>query len=292
VKPSRFDYVRPSSIAETIEVLRAEEDSKIIAGGQSLVPMMNFRLAAPATLVDISRLQAMDGVEANGSLRIGAVTRQSDVLADHAVRQRWPLVTAALPHVGHPATRSRGTFGGSAAHGDPAAELPAVLMALDAELVAEGPGGRRTVPADEFFLGHFTTVLDEDDVLVEVVLPDTSDRHWAFGELARRHGDYAMTGVAVSMKADGDGTVTAARVALFAAADRQARSAAAEAALVGTRVGDDAAAQEAGRAALEGMKVADDSFVSAAYRREATEALVRRVVLDATSNPRRGSDGH
>jgi carbon-monoxide dehydrogenase medium subunit len=286
VKPAQFDYLRPASLPEAIDALGSHPDSKILAGGQSLIPMMNMRLARPSALVDIGRIAGLSGIEANGALRVGATTRQSELLDHPAVRERWPLITAALRHVGHPATRARGTFGGSIAHGEPAAELPAVLLALDATFSVQGPGGARSVAAAEFFLGHYTTVLAEDELLTGIDVPDLGNSHWGFGEVARRHGDYALTGVAVRLDPDADGVVTGARVALFAVAGTPVRSAAAERLLVGTRIGDAEAATSAGRVALDDVEIAEDSFVSAAYRREATAAVVRRALLEAATNPK------
>lgn len=286
MKPSTFDYVRPRSAAEAVQALGEHPDSKVLAGGQSLVPMMNMRLASPAVLIDIGRLDGLSEIEVGGSLRVGATTRQADLLDHAAVRRGWPLVTSALRHVGHPATRARGTVGGSIAHGEPAGELPAVMLALDADFVVEGPSGSRVVAAEDFFLGHYTTVLDDDELLVRIDVPQAADAAWGFGEVARRHGDYALTGAAVRLHADAAGVVTAARVALFAVADRPMRSAAAEQALIGSRIGDQTAAAEAGRRALSDMEVAGDSFVSSTYRREATVSLVRRVLCEAATNPK------
>jgi carbon-monoxide dehydrogenase medium subunit len=286
VKPATFDYFRPDSLEEAIEALGGHPDSKILAGGQSLVPMMNMRLARPSVLVDICRIEGLNGIDANGSLRVGATTRQADVLDHGAVRQRWPVITSALRHVGHPATRARGTFGGSIAHGEPAAELPAVMLALDASFTVQGPAGSRSVAAEDFFVGHYTTTLGEDELLVDVNVPDAGASHWGFGEVVRRHGDYALAGVAVRLGTDTAGTVEEARVALFGVASRPVRSRAAEERLLGTRPGDRGAAEGAGRVALDGVDVADDSFVSATYRREAAASVVKRVLLEAATNPR------
>lgn len=291
MKPAKFDYYRPYSVPEAIEVLSSHPDSKVLAGGQSLIPLMNMRLATPAALVDISRIEGLSGIDTNGGLRLGATTRQSDVLGNAVIQQRWPLITSAVVHVGHPATRARGTFGGSIAHADPAAELSAVMLVLDASFGVQGPAGSRSVSAEGFFLGHYTTELAEDELLVEIKIPDISGWYWGFGEIVRRHGDYALAGVAASLRADEAGLVTDARIALFAVAHRPVRSSAAEARLVGTRLGDPAAADEAGRVALDGVEVADDSFVSATYRREAAASVVKRVVREAATNSRSGTDG-
>jgi carbon-monoxide dehydrogenase medium subunit len=290
VKPAKFDYFRADTTVEAVEALSANPDSKIMAGGQSLVPLMNMRLAVPSALVDISRVAELSGIDANGALRIGAVTSQRDVLASTAVQQGWPLITAALRHVGHPATRARGTFGGSVAHADPAAELPAVMLALDATITVTGASGR-SVPAEGFFAGPFTTTMADDELLAEVSIPDMSDRFWGFGEVVRRRGDYALTGAAVSLRADGEGNVTDARVALFSVSGTAVRAASAEAGLVGTQLGSEDAAARAGQAALDGVEIAADSFVSAGYRRDATAAVVKRALLEAATNPRGTSHG-
>lgn len=290
MKPAKFDYFRADTAVEAVEALSANPDSKIMAGGQSLVPLMNMRLAFPSALVDISRVAELSGIDANGALRIGAVTSQHDVLASTAVQQGWPLITAALRHVGHPATRARGTFGGSVAHADPAAELPAVMLALDATITVTGASAR-SVPAEGFFAGPFTTTMADDELLAEVSIPDMSDRFWGFGEVARRRGDYALTGAAVSLRADGEGTVTHARVALFSVSGTAVRAAAAEAGLVGTPLGSEDAAARAGQAALDGVEIAADSFVSAGYRRDATAAVVKRALLEAATNPKGTSHG-
>jgi carbon-monoxide dehydrogenase medium subunit len=284
VKPPPFVYLAPETLDEAVDALREHgADGKVLAGGQSLVPMMNMRLARPDVLVDVGRIPELSGVRANGGVAIGAGTRQAAVLRDADVGARYPLVHTALRHVGHPANRARGTFGGSIAHADPAAELPAVAVALDAELVVHGPGGERTVRADEFFVTHYTTALDVDEILTEVRLPDRGSSAWAFGEVSRRHGDFALAGVALAAQADGDGVIGSARIALFGVADRPVRATAAEDSLVGRRLGDEQAARDAGRLATEGIEFTSDIHVPEAYRRDAAQALVRRALLDAAN---------
>jgi carbon-monoxide dehydrogenase medium subunit len=286
MKPAKFDYLRPDSPEEAIEALGAHPDAKVLAGGQSLIPMMNMRLARPSALVDIGRIEGLGSIEANGALRLGATALQADVLDSAAVGRRWPLITSALRHVGHPATRARGTIGGSIAHGEPAAELPAVMLALDATFTVLGRGGSRSVAAADFFVGHFTTVLAEDELLVGIDVPDMQGSHWGFGEVVRRHGDYALAGAAVRLRPDPDGRIAEARVALFGVASTPVRTAIAEERLVGTAPGDRTAADEAASAAMTGLDVADDSFVSATYRREAAASVVKRALLEAATNPR------
>jgi carbon-monoxide dehydrogenase medium subunit len=286
MKPAKFDYLRPGSPEEAIEALGTYPDAKVLAGGQSLIPMMNMRLARPSTLVDIGRLDGLGGVEANGALHIGATAVQADVLDSAVVRRRWPLITSALEHVGHPATRARGTIGGSIAHGEPAAELPAVMLALDARFTVVGPRGSRSVGAGDFFLGHFTTVLADDELLVGLEVPDLPGSHWGFGEVVRRHGDYALAGAAVRLRPDRGSRIAEARVALFGVASTPVRASTAEERLVGTALGDRNAATEAARVALSGVDVVGDSFVSTTYRREAAAAVVMRALLEAATNPR------
>jgi aerobic carbon-monoxide dehydrogenase medium subunit len=282
MKPAPFVYVAPESLDEALQALSEHgSEGKVLAGGQSLVPMMNMRLARPSVLVDVGGVGELVGVRRNGRIAIGAMTRQAAVLADEGVGSQFPLVHAALSHVGHAANRSRGTFGGSVAHADPAAELPAVMLALGAEMVVRGSGGERVVAADDFFVTYYTTDVDVDELLVEVRLPERRPSAWAFGEVSRRHGDFAMAGVALAVDAGADGVVSEARIAVFGVGDRAVRASAAEQALVGRRLGDEAVAEEVGRVAPEGIDFASDIHVPEAYRREATVALVRRAVSDA-----------
>jgi len=199
MKAPRFAYARPASIAEALALLQEHgDDARVLAGGQSLVPMMNFRVAAPKVLVDINRIESLAGIKVTKSfVRIGALTRQVELERSANVAKHLPLVAAAMPHIAHPAIRNRGTFGGSCALGDPAAELPACALALGATFVVAGKKGERRVAAEDFFKGLYATALKPGELLVAAEFPppkpgDTS----AFGELARRHGDYAMVGVA------------------------------------------------------------------------------------------------
>lgn len=204
MKPAPFAYAAPGSLEEALALL--DEDSKPLAGGQSLVPLLNFRLARPARLVDLNRIPGLDHVrEQDGSLRIGMLARQRQLDG----LERWPLLAAAVSHVGHPQTRNRGTVCGSAAHADPAAELPAALLALDARFDVRSAAGARVVAAEEFFLGYLTTALRPDELLVEIEVPP-HPAEWRFVEHAATHGDWAQVGAAVA----GDRTV------LFGTGDR------------------------------------------------------------------------
>jgi CO/xanthine dehydrogenase FAD-binding subunit len=272
VKPAAFAYCAVATVAEALTALAdGGEDAVVLAGGQSLVPMLNLRLARPALLVDVSCVSELAGIEANGDLRLGAATRQADALRSPAVAERAPLLVEALRHVGHPATRSRGTVGGSIAHADPAAELPAVLLALDGEATVVSAAGARTIPAASLFLGPFTTALAVGELLtgVRVPAPPAGARH-GFAEIARRHGDFALAGAAVVV-APGR-----ARVALFAVAPAAFRATDAERALA-----QGAGAEEAARLAAVAADPAGDAHATAAYRREAARVATLRALLAA-----------
>ena len=199
MKAPRFAYARPASVAEALALLdKHKDDARVLAGGQSLVPMLNFRVAAPKVLVDINRIAALSGIKVTKShVRIGALTRHVELERSPEIAKHLPLIAAAMPHIAHPAIRNRGTFGGSCALADPAAELPACALALEATLVVAGKKGERRVAAKDFFQGLYATALKPGELLIaaEFPLPKPGSKP-AFGELARRHGDYAMVGVA------------------------------------------------------------------------------------------------
>lgn len=283
MKPPAFDYVAVDTLDEAIALLAEHgDDAKLLAGGQSLVPLMNMRLAQPRVLVDIAHLDALAGIECNDALSIGATTRQSAVLRSAEAADTAPIVQAALRHVAHTAIRNRGTFGGSAAHADPASEIPAILLALDAELVVAGPNGRRTIPACDFFVTLFTTQLAADEVLVEIRIPAGGrDRAWAFDEVAPRHGDFALVGTAVVAEAAGDREVSSARVVLFGVADKPIRAVEAEQFLAGRSLADEEAAREAGRLAAAPLDPPSDTHAPGRYRQEVAAVLVERALLAA-----------
>ncbi len=244
MKPAAFDYVAPRSLDEAVAALaRGGPDAKVLAGGQSLVPLLNFRLARPTLLVDLNRVPELAFVESRaGGLVIGAMTRQAAVERDARITREQPLVAEALGWVGHLAIRSRGTFGGSLAHADPAAELPAVAVCLDAQIAVQGPRGRRTIAAERFFEGYLTTALEPDEILVETWLPPARpNTGQAWLEFARRHGDFALTGAAVSLTLAGE-RVADARIVLSAVGGKPVRAREAETLLIGGRVPERAAA--------------------------------------------------
>jgi carbon-monoxide dehydrogenase medium subunit len=285
MKPAAFDYHRPTSLDEAL-ALFAElgPDAKALAGGQSLVPAMNFRLARPGVLVDLNALGALASIEetADGGLRIGAMTRQRAVERSPAVARRAPLLAEAMPWIAHPQIRNRGTVGGSLAHADPSAELPAVMLALDARFVARSRGGARTIPASEFFTGILSTALEPTELLAAVEIPARA-RHSgaAFVEVARRHGDYALVGVAAEVVLDGQGTCSAARIALLSVGDTPVLAGNAMSALVG-RKPDATAIDQAARAAAErDIEPPSDIHASAAYRRHLAAVLVGRALRAA-----------
>src|SRR5437867_5284538 len=235
MKAPRFAYARPASIAEALALLAEHKDeARVLAGGQSLVPMLNFRLAAPRVLVDVNRIAALSGIKvAKNHLRIGALTRHAELGRSADIARHLPLVAAAIPHIAHPAIRNRGTFGGSCALGDPAAELPACALALAATFVAAGKKGERRIAAQDFFKGLYATALKPGELLIAAEFPLPKPGYAsAFGELARRHGDYAMVGVAAHGSTQGK-KFSDMRVVFFGVGDRPGRAAQFERALEG-----------------------------------------------------------
>src|SRR6266513_4572416 len=248
MKAPRFAYARPASVAEALALLE-KDDARVLAGGQSLVPMLNFRLAAPKVLVDINRIAALAGIEvAKNHVRIGALTRHVELERSADIARHLPLIAAAMPHIAHPAIRNRGTFGGSCALADPAAELPACALALAATFVAAGKKGERRIAAADFFKGLYATALKAGELLVAAEIQLAKPGYAsAFGELARRHGDYAMVGVAAHGSTRGK-KFSDMRVVFFGVADRPQRAARLERALEGQP-----AAAKAIAAALAGL---------------------------------------
>ena len=282
VKPAPFDYARPSTLARAVELLAADEDAKVLGGGQSLVPMLNFRLARPSTLVDVRRLPELQVLERrNGTLVIGAGVSQRSAETAAVVAEACPLLPQALRFVGHQQTRSRGTVGGSLAHADPAAELTAVARALDATFIAAGPGGERAIAAAGFFLGPYTTALEPEEVLTEIRFPVSTGARASFKELSRRAGDFAMAGVAAQLTFDGD-RVAEARLAATGVEMTPVRLTAAEEALAGARPDRETIAEAARRAAAA-VDPRGDANATPEHRRELVDALVRRAVTEVAT---------
>ena len=288
MKPPIFDYVIAESEEHALEVLREHgDDAKVLAGGQSLVPLMSFRLAKPALLLDINGLEGLDGIEAaDGHIRIGALTRQCELLARPLIAEHCPLMRAATEFIGHPAIRNRGTVGGSVAHADPAAELPVLLQVLDAEMEVRSAGAQRTIPADDFFLGLLMTAMNPDELLTGVSFaPPGEGAGWGFHEVARRHGDFALVAAAALVTLDGQGAVAVAAVALGGIADRPLRVGAVEDALQGNAPTTEAI-EAVSRLVADSVIPVGDIHASEAYRAHLGEVLTKRALHDAVERAR------
>ena len=286
MKAPRFAYARPASVAEALALLAEHKDeARVLAGGQSLVPMLNFRVAAPKVLVDINRIAGLSGIKvAKNHIRIGALTRHVELERSADVARHLPLIASAMPHIAHPAIRNRGTFGGSCALADPAAELPACALALGATFVVAGRKGERRVAAQDFFRGLYATALKAGELLVGAEFPLPERGHApAFGELARRHGDYAMVGVAAHGSTQG-GKFSDVRVALFGVGDRPMRAARFERALDGRPAA--ANTIEGALAALDAdLDPRADLHASAAMKRHLAKVLAGRVLRQLMDKP-------
>lgn len=284
MKPAPFDYFAPTTVDEVRDLLkRYGDDAKILAGGQSLVPVMALRLSQPSVVIDVNRVGELDYIrdDAHG-LAIGAVTRHRTVERSPLVREKAPLLATAVEWIGHPQIRNRGTIGGSLAHADPAAELPALAAALDATFtVTNASGAKRTLKASDFFVSYLTTALDADDLLSEIYFPALpAGAGWSFQEVARRHGDFALVGVVAVVGLDDAGACSDVRVALFSVAPTAVRSPGAERALLGQKPGEQVIAASA--AAIAGdIEPPADVHASAAYRLYVATNLVRQALTEA-----------
>lgn len=282
MKPAPFGYHRPQSVEEVTGLLaQYGSEAKVLAGGQSLIPAMNFRLARPAVLIDLNGVPELSYIKAaNGSgLRIGAMTRQRAVERSPEVAARAPLLHEAMPFIAHPQIRNRGTVGGSLAHADPAAELPAVAVALNARCRVVSRRGTRTIAAGEFYTGLFSTALSPDEVLVEVEVPAPPRRSgWAFTEVARRHGDYALVGIAVHVTLDERGRCAGARMVLLSVGDGPVLAGEAARSLEGQAPSAGVIRQAAELAATRDVDPPRDIHASAAYRRHLVAVLARRAL--------------
>jgi carbon-monoxide dehydrogenase medium subunit/6-hydroxypseudooxynicotine dehydrogenase subunit alpha len=283
MKPPAFDYEAPTSLEEALALLAERgADGKVLAGGQSLVPLLNFRLARPEVLIDVNGLQELSYLRREGgTLKIGALTRHASLEHSRLAETYWPLLTEAMGWVAHPQIRNRGTVGGSCAHADPAAELPVVMAALDARFRVASTRGERTLGAAEMFLGQLEPGIEPDELLVEIEVPPVAPGTGAaFVEFARRHGDFALGGVAAMVRLDADRTCRGAAIALLGAGPTPLRPADAEAALVGAPL-DAATAAEAAKLAVRDAAPTGDLHGSAEYRRDLIETLTRRALLAA-----------
>lgn len=285
MKPAPFEHWGPTSVDEAVKILSGLDDpgeAKVMAGGQSLMPLLNLRLSQPQHVIDLNAVTGISEIRLDGAfLTVGAMCRQRVAERSDQVATAVPLVVDALGQVGHPSIRNRGTVGGSIAHADPAAELPTVALCLDAELVAQGPAGERTIAAADFFDGFLSTALTEEEILTAVRFPvDGPGCGSAFAEVARRHGDFAMAGVAVHLSLAGD-TIEQVRIAVSGVGLTPVRAPDAEAALRGATPGEEAFAAAAA-ATSAGLNPASDLHASGAYRKHVAGVLVRRALATAT----------
>jgi aerobic carbon-monoxide dehydrogenase medium subunit len=294
MKPAPFEYQAPASLDAALALLAHRGgEAKLLAGGQSLIPVMNFRLAEPALLVDINKLTELDFIrrDEDGGLRIGALTRQRRLERDLAVAEAAPLLHETMPFIAHPQIRNRGTFGGSLAHADPAAELPAVAVALRAQLRLRKADGERWVNAADFFAGLFTTSLEPDEMLVEAAIPPLPPRTgWAFLEIARRHGDYAQVGIAALVTLDDAGRCREARLVYLSAGDVPVEAREAERLLAGQEISPAAIAAAAEKAAQE-IRPFSDLHATADFKRHLARVLTRRALRKATERASGRSQG-
>lgn len=283
MKPPAFKYERPTSVDAALEALSAHEDAKILAGGQSMIPMMNFRMAKPGTIVDINQLESLDHVrEEDGEIAIGSLTRQATVEDSELAQEHCPLTVEALGYIGHKTIRHRGTFGGNLTHADPTSELPAVVVARDATFVIRGESGKREVPAEEFFQGYMNTDLGPTELLVELRYPKIADgTGWSFREEAPRKGDYATAGVAALVDVS-DGVCTDVQLVYTAVGDGPTLVPEAEDAVQGEPPTEDTF-EEAGDIAREELDPPSDLHGSSEYRSDIAATLTRRALDEAAS---------
>jgi CO/xanthine dehydrogenase FAD-binding subunit len=290
LKPAVFEYHRPVKLQDALAVLKEfGDEGKILAGGQSLMPLMNFRLAQPAHLIDINFIEGLDSIRSEkGFIKIGCLARQSSVLNDALVRKRCPLLADALAYVGYEPIRNRGTFCGSLAHADPAAELPAVLLALDGFVTVASARNTRDIAARDFFQSYLSTALSSDEMVLEASVPEMPPgAGWAFTEFARRLGDFAIVGVAVLLVFDRERIIDA-RIGLTGVGDKPWREHKLEEALIGKAPSPDLFSKVAGEVAAS-ISPGSDIHASASYRRSLASVLTRRALTEAwgkAHNPR------
>jgi carbon-monoxide dehydrogenase medium subunit len=279
-----FDYACPTTLPEAIELLASHDDAKAIAGGQSLVPMLAFRLAQPSLLVDLRKLADLRGIRiSDAGVTLGAMVRWRDIEEDERLETAHPLLKAAISHVAHYQIRNRGTVGGSIAHADPAAEMPGIAMTCDAEIAVVGKSGAHVIQAADFFQGALTTALTTDEIIVEIRLPAwPAGRRWGFQEFARRRGDFAMAAAAVFYDQDERGKARNAHVGVIGVGDRPLRLTAVEDLLNGESI-DEATIAKADAATSAAVEPQDDIHASAAYRRSLVGTMVERALKSAAA---------
>ncbi|BBM87437.1 FAD binding domain-containing protein [Candidatus Uabimicrobium amorphum] len=285
MKPCTFEYYKPSSMEEALDLMHQYGgEAKILAGGQSLVPAMNFRLATPGILIDINGLQDLSYIKEHRKhgVLIGAMARYSELEKSDVVAKKCPLLHETIPYIAHPQIRNRGTMGGSLVHADPAAELPAVMLALDASLRLRNKDGERVVAITDFFTGMFGTAMKEDEILTEVAIPHMPKRYgFAFDEVSRRHGDYAMVGVAVSLNVDRKGRCEKGKIVFFSVGDAPVFAEKASQLLDKQNVSEELLENIANVASSEDIEPGSDIHASADYRRHLAKVLTKKTLKRA-----------
>ena len=281
--PSQFAYHRPSSVEEAVQLLQQDPEAKILAGGHSLLPAMKLRLAAPSALVDLNRIDSLRSINVNGDVRIGAMATYEQIYEADALQSVLPILRETIYHLGDRQVQALGTLGGCLAHSDPAADLTAVVLALNGTVTAVGPSGSRTIPADEFFVDLFTTTLAPDEVLTEIRIPRPRGRT-GMSYIKHRHpaSGYAVVGVAAVVTTGDDGTVPSARIAVTGATTKAERATAAEQVLIGQPLNAQTIAQ-AVAVATDGLDLNGDHYASADYRRHLVSVYTRRALEQAAS---------
>jgi CO/xanthine dehydrogenase FAD-binding subunit len=295
MKPAPFEYLAPDTLEEALALLAEHgSEAKILAGGQSLIPSMNFRVLQPGMLIDINRIEGLDGIQTTdaGGVSLGAMARQASLEHDPIIAEFAPLLHETLPHIAHPQIRNRGTIGGSLVHADPASELPVYALARDARMYIRSAEEERWVDASDFFLGMFTTALNSDEMLVEIeISPPPAGFGWSFQEMARRRGDYAMMGVAAWLVMASDGTCTEARLVYLNAGDGPVRAKEAEAALKGKQVGADAFLEAATIASEQEIDPFGSVHATESFQRHLAHVLTRRALQTAHVRAQNGKQG-
>lgn len=285
MKPAPFEYVAPQSLAEALAAMQEYGfDAKLLAGGQSLVPVMNFRLAQPGALVDLNGVTELDFMrrEADGRFRFGAMVRQRQLERDPLIAEHLPLLHEVMPHIAHPQIRNRGTFGGSLAHADPAGELPVIAVALHGRFRLQSANGDRWVDASDYFTGLFETACGDEEILTEIELPPLPPRTGtAFMEVARRHGDYALSGVAAVVTVDGDGRCTAARLVYLNAGEVPVVAGEAAGMLVGEMVSEELLTDTAVHASQNEIQPTGDIHATTEFKTHLAKVLTIRALQQA-----------
>jgi CO/xanthine dehydrogenase FAD-binding subunit len=281
MKPARFDYIKPTTLSDAVEALAATDgEGKVLAGGQSLLPLLNFRMVRPTVLVDINGLKDLSFIETRGdSVVIGALTRHREIEQSAMIASKLPVMSAAMRYVAHLAIRNRGTIGGSLSHADPAAELPMLALFYGATIVSEGPSGRRRIPADEFFVDALTNCLEPDEIVVEIEFPVLQHDGWAFEEVARRFGDFALASIAVAVRCE-PGGLADIRIGVMGVADTPLRLIAVEQELNGMKI-DGAMADRFSSLVTTAISPNSDLHASAEYRRHLLGALAKQAMATA-----------